>query len=485
MKKAIIIGAGIGGIATSIRLALKGYHVQVMEASQGPGGKLCEFSSNGYRFDFGPSLFTLPGLVDELFEISGMNPREFFNYIKLEESCKYFYEDGLKLTAFADQAKFEAEINEKTGVNPSVIKKYFDHSKLIFDYTRPIFLEKSLHKLSSFLNYETIRALSRAHEFDLMESMHDANLKRIKEPHLVQLFDRYATYNGSNPYKAPGILNLIPSLEHLDGSYFPHGGMYQITDSLVALAEKIGVTFHYGHNVDHILTDSGGVSGVSVDGEKLAADVVVSNMDVYLTYKKLLSDQHSANKALKQERSSSALVFYWGINKRFDELGLHNILFSNDYRHEFEQIFTERTIADDPTVYINITSKLNPTDAPTGRENWFVMINAPYIEDQNWDEIIQRTRTNTIAKINRMLKTDISELIDFEEVTDPILISKKTSSFKGSLYGTSSNSKMAAFMRHPNFKRKIKNLFFCGGSVHPGGGIPLCLMSAKIVDSLT
>ena len=484
MKKALIIGAGIGGIATSIRLAVKGYQVSVYESESEPGGKLSEFSSDGYRFDFGPSLFTLPNLVDELFKLAGQNPKDHFEYIRLETSCQYFFEDGTHLTAYADQEKFGKEIHDKLGVQPDVVKKYFDHSKLIYDLTKPVFLEKSLHKASTYLNYKTVKALSNAHEYDVLESMHDANKKRIKEPRLVQLFDRYATYNGSNPYKAPGILNLIPSLEHIDGTYFPVGGMYAITKSLVNLAETLGVKFFYNSKVDRIIHHNKTVTGITVNEKDIFSDLVVSNMDAYFTYNQLLTEVKGPTRILNQERSSSALVFYWGINREFPDLDLHNIFFSSNYEREFNDLFNNKVISDDPTVYINITSKYCKSDAPEGCENWFVMINAPSMERQDWDQLISKTRINVIEKLSRHLNIALEDHIAFERVTDPRIINTKTRSHLGSLYGTSSNSRMAAFLRHPNFSRKLKNLYFCGGSVHPGGGIPLCLMSAKIVDSL-
>jgi phytoene desaturase len=484
VKKAFIIGAGIGGIASSIRLAVKGYKCEVFETAGGPGGKLSEFSGNGYRFDFGPSLFTLPSLVDELFVLAGKDPHQHFNYIRLDESCRYFYEDGTRLTAYADRDKMSEEIHKKLGVEPEIVKQHLAHGKMIYDITRPVFLEKSLHKFSSYLNYETLKAMANGFRFDLMKTMHQANAQQLKEPRLVQLFDRYATYNGSNPYKAPGILNLIPALEHVDGAYFPEGGMFSITKALEDLAQSLGVIFHYNTPVEEIIHKNGKVSGVSISKEKKDADLVVSNMDTYLTYRKLLPGFNAPEKTLKQERSSSALVFYWGIKKEFKQLGLHNIFFSKDYKAEFDYIFNKKDLVNDPTIYINITSKMHAPDAPKGHENWFTMVNAPSVDGQDWEAIISRTRKNVIAKLSRHLELDVERLIDYEFITDPLLIESRTKSHLGALYGTSSNSRMAAFLRHPNFNRRLKNLYFCGGSVHPGGGIPLCLMSAKIIDSL-
>jgi phytoene dehydrogenase-like protein len=205
-------------------------------------------------------------------------------------------------------------------------------------------------------------------------------------------------------------------------------------------------------------------------------------MDVFFAYGNLMPSAKKPQKILAQERSSSALIFYWGISKSFAELDVHNIFFSADYEQEFSELFDHHTISDDPTVYINISSKLNVADAPTGNENWFVMINAPSSKGQDWDQLIKRTRKNVLLKLNRLLKTDIESFIVSENILDPRSIEKKTYSHQGSLYGTSSNSQFSAFMRHANRSSQFENLFFCGGSVHPGGGIPLCLYSAKIVS---
>jgi phytoene dehydrogenase-like protein len=207
-------------------------------------------------------------------------------------------------------------------------------------------------------------------------------------------------------------------------------------------------------------------------------------MDIYPTYKKLLPKLKAPKKQLSQERSSSAVIFYWGIQKIFNTLELHNIFFSDDYRAEFDAIFKEEIVSDDPTIYLNITSKDVPGDAPAGCENWFIMINTPPDKGQDWDEMVSKLRTIVINKLSKELAVNLASLIVCEEVLTPPLIQSKTQSHLGALYGSSSNNSFAAFLRHPNFSSRIKNLYFCGGSVHPGGGIPLCLLSAKIVDEL-
>jgi len=468
----------------AIRLALKNYSVQVFEGGETPGGKLNSFWLGEYRFDLGPSLFTMPDNVTELFREAGRNPDDYFTYKPVPVACRYFFEDGISVNAFTDREKLANEIKQKLGVEESRIKDYIGHSMWLYKILSPVFMEKSLHKISSFFSWEVLRAAFLFPKMDIFSSMNRSNEKRLGHPKLVQMFNRMATYNGSSPYLAPGILNIISSLEHGTGVYFPIGGMYSITTSLVRLAEELGVEFSYNSKVVEILHSGKRISGVRTTNHEYQADVIVSNMDVVPTYRNLLPGLKSPEKILKQERSSSALVFYWGINRRFHELDLHNIFFSENYREEFDFLFNRLDISDDPTVYINISSRENPEDAPDRHENWFVMINAPHEAGQDWEKIISKTRKTVIEKIGRILNTDISSHITEEKIMNPGEIEILTSSFKGSLYGSSSNSKFAAFLRHPNFTGRLKDLYFTGGSVHPGGGIPMVLLSAKITANM-
>ena len=482
MKKAVIVGSGIAGIAAAIRLRNKGYRVQVLEKNAYPGGKLTQLSGNGFRFDAGPSLFTMPNLVTELFEICGKNPSDYFNYHQLDVLCNYFYEDGTRIEANSDIATFANEMSNKTIDSAESIKKHLEKSRFIYGATEEQFLNKSLHKLRSFLSFSTLLSVFKLPFLQIFSSMHQVNEKAFKDSKTIRLFNRYATYNGSNPYKAPGILNIIPHLEFGLGAYLPKGGMHEITNSLVKLAKEIGVEFHFNAEVTAIETTNNLAKSVQTNTANYKADVIVCNADIHTVYEKLIPSAKKLKKVDAQERSSSALIFYWGIGKEFPELDVHNILFTEDYKAEFTHLFDTKTISEDPTVYINITSKQLKADAPKGKENWFVMINVPSVYGQDWDAMIATARQQILIKISRILGEDIEKLIEFETQLTPQGIQDKTNSFKGSLYGTSSNSKFSAFFRHKNFSSEYKNLFFCGGSVHPGGGIPLALSSAKIID---
>jgi diapolycopene oxygenase len=492
MKTAAIIGAGIAGIASAIRLANKGYDVHVFEANSYPGGKLSSFEVKGYRFDAGPSLFTMPHLVDELFRISGKDPQAYFDYIRLDEVCRYFWDDGVRLTAQADQQAFAREIQEKLGEPAAHVLAHLKDSAVKYNVTEKLFLHRSLHKLSTYFNRDAFKGYANMHRLDAFTTMNRANERRFQNPRVVQLFNRYATYNGSDPYQTPATMNIIPHLEYNIGAFFPKKGMVDITESLVKLAEELGVKFHYNTKVEKIETSGNQVKALhfskpihsSSHSLIRSFNIIVSNMDVVNTFRKLLPNAKQPERILRQPKSSSALIFYWGVKKSFAELGLHNIFFSNDYRAEFEHLFQQKTLYSDPTVYINITSKHKPDDAPDGGENWFILVNAPNNEGQDWEALIAQSRRDVIKKVSRILGVNIADHIECEEILDPRSIESKTSSSQGALYGNSSNNRFAAFLRHANFSREFKNLYFVGGSVHPGGGIPLAILSAKIATNL-
>jgi phytoene desaturase len=499
--KAAIIGAGIAGIAAAIRLAVRGYEVDVFEANAYPGGKLSTFadvapSGGAYRFDAGPSLFTMPQLVEELFRLAGRTPADYFRYVRLDETCRYFWDDGTRLTAWADHDRFASEVESVFGEPGQHLLDHLRDSALKYDVTERLFLHKSLHRLGTWLGRDAWRGYVNLPNLGVFSTMNTANERRFRHPKLVQLFNRYATYNGSDPYQTPATLNIIPHLEYNIGAFFPTGGMVSITNSLVQLAEDLGVRFHFNTRVEEVVTEeqrvvelrvtsckSGTFSGEATLDSSLvtlsSTDLLVSNMDVVNTFRRLLPHARQPERILRQPKSSSGLIFYWGINREFAKLGLHNIFFSNDYRSEFQHL-AEGTLTDDPTVYLNISSKRNPDDAPPGHENWFILLNAPNNTGQDWDSIIDRARQSVIRKLSHALGVDVGTLIETESILDPRSIEARTSSSQGALYGNSSNNRFAAFLRHPNFSREFSNLYFVGGSVHPGGGIPLCLLSAKI-----
>jgi phytoene desaturase len=481
-EKIIIIGSGVAGLAAAIRMRKRGFEVEVFEANPYTGGKLSEIRLGSYRFDAGPSLFTMPELMQELFELAGVDQKDYFEFIKLDESCRYFWEDGTRFTAFADRQKLLEEAEKVLGEPPAHLSKALDQSALLYDTLAELFMFKPIHKLSTWTSPKALKAYSRLPKLNFTRSMDAQSGRLFQTEKMRQLFNRYATYNGSDPYQAPATLHIIPHLEFNKGAYFPTKGMHSISQSLYQLALDMGVHFQLGTKVESIVMEGHQATGIQTQGGFHAADRVISNMDMVNTYHKLLPQELAPRRLLNQPKSSSALIFYWGIKKDFPQLGLHNILFSDDYKAEFEHIFQKGEIFPDPTVYINITSKHKVDDAPAGGENWFTMINVPNNSGQDWDVLIPKARAFILEKISRVLGVPIASLIEEEDYLDPRRIESKTSSFAGALYGNSSNNAFAAFLRHPIRHKKIPNLYFVGGSVHPGGGIPLSLLSSKQLD---
>lgn len=482
--KAAIIGAGIAGLATAIRLQNLGYKVSVFESNHYLGGKIAQIHRDGFRFDTGASLFAFPELIDELFTLSGKERKDYLTYQKLETSNKYFFDDGTIVNAYSDKNALAKELEEKLGEFSQKTLDFFERNAKLYELTLGLFLEKSLHKKTTFFNKKILKTFWNIRKLGIFQTMHQSNSKTFRNPKTVQIFDRFATYYGANPYKASSTLNLIPHLEHQSPSYFPEGGMYSIIKSLVALAKDLGVEFFTGHKIDEIIVWEKKVRGLSSNKEILEFDLVVSNLDISNTYRKLLPLHKTPKSLQKQNLSPSAIVFYWGMNKEFEELDLHNVFFGKDYKQEFENIFEKQSICNEPSIYLYISSKKEPKDAPQGCQNWYIMVNAPHNAGQNWGKLIKKTRKNVIKKLSKVFKTNIENHIISEDCLTPLKIEARTASIAGSLYGTSSNSRLSPFFRPANFTKQIKNLYFCGASVHPGGGIPLCLISAKIVADL-
>ncbi|GCC53013.1 phytoene desaturase [Chryseotalea sanaruensis] len=483
-KSAVIIGSGVAGLASAIRLQLLGFDVSVFEKNSFPGGKLSDFTLGDYHFDRGPSLFTQPENVLELFKLAGRNPKDYIQIEKLNEANRYFFEDGTIVHGYIDTQKFDEELVSKLGERKGNAVQYLSEAANLYQHVGLIFLDYPLQRLKTWFNKRILKALAVVKGKHLINTVDQVNKKSFASPKTQQIFNRFATYNGSNPYVAPAMLTMIPHLEHNEGAFYPKGGMISITNALFKLANELGVQFYFNEEVEEIVKAKDKVSAVQTDQRTITADVVVSNMDVYFTYQKLFKDNNKAFEISKQERSTSAIIFYWGIKKSFPQLDLHSIFFSENYQQEFDELFVKKVLPSDPTVYINITSKKDVTHAPSNGENWFVMINAPASQIINWEEAVLAAKINVLKKLTRMLNTDIAPLIEEEHIWHPGGIERDTASFLGSLYGSSSNDRMAAFFRHANESKDYKNLFFAGGTVHPGGGIPLCLKSARLVELL-
>ncbi|HNT27074.1 MAG TPA: phytoene desaturase family protein [bacterium] len=487
MKRIAVIGAGFGGLAASAILAHRGYAVEVFEQQSGPGGKAGDLRLDGWRFDTGPSLFTMPAVFEKCFALAGGDLNAALTHEPMELITRYFWDDGSTLDAWQDTDRFATEVEKKLGDGAEAVKRYLKRAKKIYDTTADIFLYGDPWDPLNIVRLSGWRALAGLPFIAPFTTMDRFHRRYFKDERTIQLFDRYATYTGSDPYRAPATLAIIPHVEYAIGARNLRGGVTALVRAMHTLAEKNGAIFHFNAPVDRILKKNERAAGIVTGGADIPFDAVVSNADVTHTYLSLLqSESEAADRYQRHEPSVSGVVFYWAMRETFPELTVNNIFFSADYRREFEEIFDRHRCGSDPTVYVNITSKFDAADAPAGGENWFVLVNAPYDDHQDWDIEVTRLRDTVIAKVSRLIGRDIEPFIAHEQVRTPKILRELTNTNHGSIYDISSNDPMAAFRRQPARCADHPGVFFCGGSAHPGGGMPLATLSGMMAaDAVT
>ena len=490
----VVIGAGMGGLAAAIRLAARGACVTVVEQGPRPGGKLNQWTCDGWRFDTGPSLLTMPWTLRDLFADAGCGLDDFLTLDPVDPVCRYTFADGATLDLTTDSARMAANIE---ALSPRDVPAFFR----FLAYTGDLYATAA----EPFLHYPMQRgriARERNNLFrfgvrprDLakvasLRSVHGTVQRFFHDPRLRQVFDRYATYNGSSPYNAPAALCLIPFVEFSTGAWHPRGGMYRIAAAMTALAERLGVSLRLDAPVATITHRNGRATGVRlVSGEEIAADAVIANVDVLTTYERLLDVDlpgvWTARDALrKREPSYSAFLLLLGTRRRLPELPHHSIFFSEDYRAEFADIRARRVPPTDPTIYICRATATDPSTAPPDCDNLFVMVNVPALDGRTeWRTFAPHYR-DQVLRVLRRRGVDIAPEIAVEAVWTPETIMHEYGAQRGAIYGFASNSRGAAFLRPPNQSPVLPGLYFAGGSTHPGGGVPLALLSGKIAADL-
>ncbi|MCS6808216.1 MAG: phytoene desaturase family protein [Bacteroidota bacterium] len=488
-QRVIVIGGGLAGLSGAIRLARMGFDVQLFEKNACTGGKMNTLSLSGahgtYHFGTGPSLLTMPSVIDELFAFAEVERSSVLEFIALEPICRYFYPDGTQLNAYANMHRMTEEISRSISpLEAHNYEQFLRYAQRIYTLTSEIFLHTPFQELRTILRWRYVPILLRLAQIDPLRSVHDAVSTYFRDSRLIQLFDRYPTYNGSSPFHAPATLNIIPWVEYGLGGFYIRGGMYKLAEEMTKLARRLGVCITTQAPVEKIIHNGQRVRGVQVLGERIESTYVLCNADVVEAHSTLIDGFSSYRKRLQAlEPSLSGMVLYWGMNRSFPELAHHNILFSRNYQHEFHQIFHQKVAPDEPTVYISISSKTDAPHAPQGGENWFVLLNMPYLNGQNWDNEALRMKSAVLQRL-RQAGLDVESAIDCEHVHTPQDMYTLYRSNKGSIYGISSNTVTAAFLRPANRSRQLEGLYFCGGSSHPGGGVPLVLLSGKMAAEL-
>ena len=486
-QSVIIIGAGLGGLAAAIRLAAQGVGVTIVEKNANTGGKVNQHQAAGFSFDTGASLLTMRHVLADLFANAGRRVEDYLEILPLAPICRYRWPDGTEFDAQTDLAQTEAAIERLEPRDVEGFRRFLADARRKYEVAERTFLAHSLNDLPKLLRPRYARDLAVISSWRTL----DSHIRRyFRSPYLRQLFGRFATYNGSSPYRAPATFALIPYVEFGLGAWYVRGGMYEIPCALTRLAGELGVEIRTGAEVSRIIVEQGKARGVELmDGTELHADAVIANSDALETYQHLIAPAsrriYTDKKLARVEPSCSGFVLLLGTSRRFPQLAHHNIFFSNDYPAEFRAIFDELRPAPDPTIYVCATSRTDESQAPPDCENLFVLINAPATNaDTDWQKETRPYRDLILDKLESYGLAGLRESIIYEHIITPDDFARDYNAHRGALYGPSSNKITSAFLRPPNQARDIARLYFAGGTTHPGGGIPLVLLSGKMAAEL-
>ena len=492
MSHVAIVGAGLGGIATAVRLAGAGHHVTLLEKNPVPGGKMNLVEADGFRFDTGPSLLTLPGVLSDTFRAGGRRMEDYITLKPLDPISRYRFADGTYLDTSSNLPRLVSEVGNLAPNEVTRLFKFLAYSRTLFDSAGPLFLLRERPRLRDWLARNALNAL----RIDAHLSMHRLVKRFFKDPRMVQLFDNYATYNGSSPYKAPASLSILPYIELAGGGWYVEGGIYRLVEGLMRVARELGVNFQPNCEVSEVtIAPRLGWRGVRVtgvrfkDGGGLAADTVVITVDPMYAYPALVPepfrDRRLTRRMKPLEPSCSVFVILLGVSGHYPDMAHRNVFFSRDYRTEFEYIFERREPAPDPSIYVVNTSMSDPTQAPPGHSNLVILVNAPALTPEvDWPTLQGEYRDQILNRLEAAGMPRLRERIVYEQVLTPLDFQEKYHAWQGSIYGISSNSRRADLLRPPHRAPGVSNLFFAGGSVHPGGGIPFVLLSARLVAKL-
>lgn len=482
MKKVIIIGGGLGGLAAAVTLAHAGFQVQLFERNDHLGGKLMPVTLGTYTFDFGPNTITMPQVFTGIIEQTGEKATDYFELIPLKTHTRNHFPDKSTIDFTADRKDMMHQLQQFAPEDAKYYEAFLDEISRLYSLSERFFFPTTFQSWRDYLSPSLGKAVLQVRP---LETMHHFYKRYFNNPYWLQALDRYATYIGSSPFKAPATFSLIAYLELVQGVYYTRGGNTRIAEGFAAVAQKHGAILRTNTEVKRILTEKGKVTGVQLaDGEKIFADIVILNGDLLSAYPALIKEEErpsfSDAKIAKFEPSISAFVITVGLNTRLSSLKHHNVFFSADYQREFDELFNQQTYSDEPTVYISNSSYSDPEVSPQG-DNLFILVNAPALTVEGELQMDPEIYKERIYDFLETYGIDIRSHLVEERIFTPSFIRSKFGSFRGALYGPSSHRKADAFLRPANASRDIKNLYFVGGSTHPGGGSPMVAMSGQNV----
>lgn len=478
----LVIGAGLGGLSAAISLASAGKRVKVYEKNERIGGKLNLHIQNGFTFDLGPSILTLPWVIGELFSRSGRNPADYLQMIPLDPQWRNFFPDGTTLDLFHNPDRMRQELDRFDPAEVEPFFRFLEYSARQYDFVDKGYFRHGLDTVRDFMRFYSLRDVFG---FDLVRSMHGGVTRFIRNPQIIDVLDYFIKYVGSSAYAAPGFMNLLPTIQTRYQLWYTPGGLYQIARALRKLLDELEVEVVLNCEVTRIIKNGLKVTGVeTADGSRDEADYVVCNMETIPAYEKLLSESRAFMLPLRRfEPSCSGLVIELGVSRKYPQLAHHNFFFSKDQRSHFRSVFRDKKLPDDPTIYLVAASRTDPSVAPEGMEGLKILPHIPHLNDRHRysrsDYLSYKDKV--LDKLERMGLEGLRESIVVEHVLTPDDIRKMYYSNRGSIYGVACDRWKNFALKTPKQSSRYRNLFFVGGSVNPGSGVPMVLLCGQRV----
>ncbi|MBW0767261.1 phytoene desaturase family protein [Mammaliicoccus lentus] len=486
-KNIVVIGGGLGGISAAIRMAQEGYTVDLYEQNNHIGGKVNRLDVEDFGFDLGPSILTMPKIFKRLFNYSNRNLEDYVTIKKLDLQIRNFFSDGTVLD-FYDQIEDILKNNEMvTEKDAKELNNFMNYAKSIHDIAEKGYFNEGLDSLTSIVKYHgPFEALKK---FDYFHTMQQAINKRVTNEYLREILGYFIKYVGSSSYDAPAVLTLLPQMQFEEGLWYVEGGIHKLADAMKQLAEESGVNIHLGEKViDMHLNDSKDIESITLEnGPTIYADYFISNMEVLPLYQKLLNfEQNKIDKLEKKyEPASSGYVIHLGVNKLYPQLKHHNFFFSSNSKRNYDEVFHKYQLPQDPTIYVVNPNKTDATQATNGYENIKILPHIPYIQDKPFTEAQYKAFYKLILdKLESMGLTDLRKHIVYEDIWTPNRIASTYGSHKGAIYGVVSDRKKNKGFKFPKHSKYVNNLYFVGGTVNPGAGMPMVTLSGMQVADI-
>jgi phytoene desaturase len=481
-QSAAIIGAGIGGIATSIYLAKNGYKVDVYEKNSTPGGRCSHLINEGHRFDLGATMLVMPGIYKEVFSSLGIPLFENNDIKPLEDLYRIYFDDNEVITFSTDQNKMKTQLEKIEPGSFDKSTKYISYGYEIFKASINELINRNFYNLLQFTNLKNIGLLIKIKAYI---SNYRYVKKFFRHPHLRMAFTFQNIYIGQSPFNSPALFSMVPATELTEGSFFPEGGMFNIVEKLLSEAISSGVIFHYNMPVSVISVKGKKAESIILEnGTEIKADIFVANADLPYVYRELLPDKWRSDRLERMRYSCSAICFHWGLDKVYPQLAHHNVFLSDSFREGLDRIFKDKSVNDNPCFYLHAPVRTDPSAAPYNHDTISIVAGAGHVDrkkKQDWDGLKKITRTAVIRRLKQLGLKDFEDHIKFEICFTPENWEDVCNISRGSVFGSLAHNIMQmGYFRPHNRHPLYGNLYFVGGSTHPGNGIPNILISAKL-----